>query len=166
MTTIFRLDGTQVASGASYRFSAGEPGEHVLEVVARDSGGREAKLTRRIRVEAPAPPAAPAEGWRVALDRYEKALELKDMRRLEAVWLLPAQSLYRTRWASKFRRPDPLEISISVRKVVREGDRVIVIYEQEESQGQRKRSYTYKAVLLKRATTDDWQIIDNQLFKT
>ena len=138
----------------------------MLEVVARDSGGREAKLTRRIRVEAPAAPPPPAEGWRAALNRYKQALELKDMRRLEAVWLLPAQSLYRTRWASKFRRADPLEVSISVRKVVRDGDRVIVIFEQEESQGERKRSYTYKAVLLKRATTDDWQIVDNQLYKT
>jgi hypothetical protein len=82
------------------------------------------------------------------------------------VWLLPKGSPHRLRWENRFRRPDPLLIDISIQKVDLRGDRAIVIYDQTESQGARTRTYKYQAVLLKRATTDDWQIIENRFVKS
>ncbi len=60
----------------------------------------------------PAPLTEPdlpsAEHWRrgvsAALEAYEAALERKDMKRLERVWVFSPGSIYRTRWESKFRR--------------------------------------------------------------
>jgi hypothetical protein len=194
--TAFRLDGRPVGEGASYEFSSDKPGTYRLEVVGTDAAGARTVVARSIRVKAPpvvaavpkpAPPAPPPpaakprpepkpapkpapppakEGWRVALQRYEAALEDKNMKQLQSVWLLPQGSPYRMRWENKFSRNTPIDIDVHIRKVNEQGkDRVIVIFDQTESQGGRTRTYTYQAVLLKRETTDDWQIIDAKFVK-
>jgi hypothetical protein len=234
VSTRFRLDGEEVESGPTYRFSAGRPGSYQLEVVAEDAAGGETVLSRSIRVsEAPRrvakvePPPRPPEpapklrlpepepklrlpepeaklrppepapkprlpepapklrlpepepkprpqgsDWRTGVNRtfqrYEAALEQKDIQHLEDVWLLPPDSMYRQRWIRKFARPEPLEIDIDLRSMDpadKNGERVVVVYAQKESSQSRSRTYTYRAVLLKRKTTNDWQIIDNSLFK-
>jgi hypothetical protein len=190
--TAFRLGGRQVGSGASYEFSSDKPGTYKLEVVGTDAAGAQTVVARSISVKAPpvvaavpkpapAPPPPPSvkpepkpepkaapppkKGWRLALQRYEAALEGKNMKQLQSVWLLPQGSPYRMRWENKFNRKDPIDIDLHIRKVNEQGDRVIVIFDQTESQSGRTRTYKYQAVLLKRETTDDWQIIDTKFVK-
>lgn len=169
-STEFRLDGKPVATGPTYDFASAEPGRHQLEVIAKDPAGARAIARRTIEVSvggatAPRPEAATAPApsvWRAALERYEEALENKDLAELGRIWDLPPNSLYRQRWESKFKRSDPLEITISIREVVNEAPTdVKVVFDQEESQGGRSRRYKYEARLLKR--DDDWKIVDNQL---
>lgn len=129
-----------------------------------------------------APPAAPmpspltkaelpsAEHWRTGvkktLEAYEAALEQKDMARLERIWLFYPGSIYRIRWESKFRRPEPLDISIDVLSIEKgANDQVTVRYQQKESSPARSRTYAYKAVLLRRESTGEWQMIENRLQK-
>jgi outer membrane biosynthesis protein TonB len=125
-------------------------------------------------VPKPAPPKPPelppGERWRAgvstALQEYEAALEQKDMKRLERIWIFSPGSIYRTRWESKFRRPDPLDISIEIRSMEKEANnQVTVLFQQRESSSTRTRTYAYKAVLLERKTTGEWQIIENRLQK-
>jgi hypothetical protein len=162
VSTEFRLDGRAVGSGSTYRFAAEKPGSYQLDVVATDPSGAVARKRQTIQVKE----AAATEGWRVALQRYERALERKDMKKLQDVWLLPKGSPHRMRWENRFRRPDPLEIDIAIRKVDVKGDRAVVVFDQTESQGTRTRTYKYQAVLLKRATTNDWQIVETHFLKT
>ena len=102
---------------------------------------------------------AAGAGWRDTLQRYEAALEAKNMTALQSVWELNQGDPYRRRWERKFSRSDTIEIDIRIRKVNEKGDRVEVLFDQTEIQGSRDaRTYSYQVVLLRRATTDDWQI--------
>ena len=106
-------------------------------------------------------PSATVASWRGTLQRYEAALEAKNMKALQSVWLLRQGDRYQKRWERRFNGPDAIEIDIKIRKVSEKGDRVEVLFDQTETHGTRDpRTYTYQAVLLKRATTDDWQIIE------
>ena len=75
-------------------------------------------------------------------------------------------SPHRMRWENRFRRPDALEIDIAIREVSQQGrDRVIVVFDQTESQGDRTRTYKYEMKLLKRRSTEDWQIVETRFVK-
>jgi hypothetical protein len=122
----------------------------------------------------PAPPTKaelpPGERWRAGVNAafaaYETALERKDMKHLERVWTFFPGSIYRVRWESKFRRPEPLDVSIDIRSMEKDAnDQVIVRFEQTESSPVRTRTYAYKAVLLERKSTGEWQMIENRLQK-
>jgi hypothetical protein len=89
------------------------------------------------------PELPPGDHWRTgmnaAFEAYETALERKDMKGLERVWVFFPGSIYRVRWESKFRRPEPSPA--------------------------RTRTYAYKAVLLERKSTGEWQMVENRLQK-
>jgi hypothetical protein len=133
------------------------------------------KPPAEIVVAAKAPPktleAPPSvQGWEAgvyaALQEYESALDQKDMDRLARVWIFKPGSIYKKRWESKFKKPAPLEVSVDVRKVNREGDhQASVVYDQTESAGGRTRTYAYKAVLMERTSTGEWQIVENRIQK-
>jgi len=185
----FVLDGRKVAGGSSYRFTADKAANHRLEIVASDASGAKTVLTKEIRVSsipvvakktttapstplppAPAPPApAPADqpAWKTGvlttLGEYERALEAKDMRRLEQVWLLPSDSLYRMRWESKFSREESLDVGIDVRSMERRGDQVSVVFDQTEASPTKTRTWRYEALLVPRGS--NWQIVENKLQK-
>jgi serine/threonine protein kinase len=194
VVTEFLLDGRSVGTGTAYTFSPTAPGDHTLQVIATDEAGARTKLTRTIAVatqvarraperipEPPAPRPAPpvrkepppspkpvVTGWEAgvhaALEEYEAALEQKDMDRLARVWVFKPGSMYKRRWESKFRKPDPLEVQVDIRKVDREGDhKATVLFEQTESSAGRTRTYAYRAVLIERTSTGEWQIIDNHI---
>ncbi|MCI0633913.1 MAG: hypothetical protein L0206_08380, partial [Actinobacteria bacterium] len=164
VSIVFRLDGKQVASGTSYDFSASQPGSHELDVVASDEGGQEARVRRHIEV-AGRPEDPTTTGVQRALARYASCLEKKDEKCLRDVWILADNSLYLRRWRSQFKRSDPLEVSIDLESLEKRGNQVTVIFAQNESwSSQAPKSYTYKAVLVERKSTKDWQMIDNQLF--
>lgn len=105
-------------------------------------------------------------GVNAAFAAYETALEQKDMRGLERVWVFFPGSIYRVRWESKFRRPEPLDISIDIRSMEKDAnDQVIVHFDQKEASPARTRTYAYKAVLMERKSTGEWQMIENRLQK-
>jgi hypothetical protein len=113
---------------------------------------------------------AEVEGWKVgvyaALQEYEAALDQKDMDRLARVWIFKPGSIYKKRWESKFKKPAPLEVSVDVRKVNRKGDhQATVVYDQTESSSGRTRTYAYKAILMERTSTGEWQIVENRIQK-
>ena len=185
VTTVFLLDGEPVAEGGSYRFEAATVGAHKLEVVADDGAGAKTVLARTISVakksaaSAPPrpapPPVAPVEkkvvaaatswegGVRNARSAYERALNAKSMRELEQVWLLPEDSLYRTRWKSKFSRPEELAVSVEILSIDKSGKQVRVVFNQREATPQRTRTWKYEALLIKRSSSDEWQIVENKV---
>ena len=106
---------------------------------------------------------ATLEAMRVASGAYERALNAKSMQELEQVWLLPEDSLYRTRWKSKFSRPEELEVSVEILSIDKSGKQVRVVFNQREATPQRTRTWKYEALLIKRSSTDEWQIVENKV---
>ena len=187
VSAVFLLDGREVTRGERYRFAARKVGAHKLEVVAEDSAGARTVLARTISVAKAAPPPPPVTrppppppvrppppppdnrpppaqweaGVRSALTSYEQALNAKSMRELEQVWLLPADSLYRLRWKSKFDRAEALDVSVEILSMDKKGEQVTVVFNQREATPSKTRTWKYEAILGLRG--GDWQIMENKL---
>jgi hypothetical protein len=163
--TLFRLDGREVAGGASWVFDAREPGAHKLEIVAADAAGAQSRELRRIVVPAAsgAEPAG-ADGWRSAvrhaLDEYEAALEAGDIERLGRVLSMGPNSPVRAFYERKFSRGEQLSVQIDVKGDIRGNGRVASVdFDQVEASGTegRPRVYQYRVSMV-RQPDGNWRI--------
>ena len=124
--------------------------------------------TRTLGVSMPADVAISQE-WRdgveIALSRYQKAIASKNMSSLQDVWIGlkmdPQQgSRWMPRYSGMFRSDKSLAVTLAVVSAYKSGNsEVTVQLKQTEQRGERRartRDYTFE--LLKRGTTNEWQI--------
>jgi hypothetical protein len=110
-----------------------------------------------------------SEEWRdgvaIALGRYQKAITGKNMSSLQDVWIGlkmdPQQgSRWKPRYSGMFRSDKSLAVTLAVVSAYKSGNgEVTVQLKQTEQRGERRartRDYTFE--LLKRGTTNEWQI--------